>query len=146
MCTISLNATYKQYQMTSYDIVFLCLTYFSIGSSRYEKLMVLKAQMGFIVVYNLLQFDFLLNISHTWLQASVNFPSADSNSDEQSNRKTGSVVGRKVQVLVAQSCLTLFGPHGLCSLSGSSVPGILQASLLDWVVILFSRESSPPRD
>ena len=49
-------------------------------------------------------------------------------------------------MLVAQSCLTLSGPHGQCSLSGSSVPGILQTRILEWVVILFSRGSSPPRD
>jgi len=29
---------------------------------------------------------------------------------------------------------------------GSSVHGILQARILEWVAILFSRESSQPRD
>ena len=33
-----------------------------------------------------------------------------------------------------------------CSLSGSSVHGILQARLLEWVAILFSRGSSWPKD
>ena len=33
-----------------------------------------------------------------------------------------------------------------CSLSGSSIPGILQARILGWVAIFFSRESSQPRD
>ena len=33
-----------------------------------------------------------------------------------------------------------------CSLSGSSVHGILQARILEWVAISFSRGSSPPRD
>ena len=32
------------------------------------------------------------------------------------------------------------------SLPGSSVHGILQARVLDWVAIPFSRESSQPRD
>jgi len=32
-----------------------------------------------------------------------------------------------------------------CSLSGSSAHGILQARILEWVVIPFSRESSRPR-
>ena len=31
-----------------------------------------------------------------------------------------------------QSCLTLFGPMG-CSPSGSSIHGILQARILEWV-------------
>ena len=35
---------------------------------------------------------------------------------------------------------------GLYSLPGSSVLGILQARILEWVAISFSRESSPPRD
>ena len=33
-----------------------------------------------------------------------------------------------------------------CSPPGSSVHGILQARILEWIVISFSRESSPPRD
>ena len=33
-----------------------------------------------------------------------------------------------------------------CSLPGSSVHGILQAGLLEWVAIPFSRGSSQPRD
>ena len=33
-----------------------------------------------------------------------------------------------------------------CSLPGSSVYGILQADILEWVAISFSRESSWPRD
>ena len=33
-----------------------------------------------------------------------------------------------------------------CSLPGSSVQGIFQARILEWVAISFSRGSSPPRD
>ena len=43
-----------------------------------------------------------------------------------------------VYVSVAQSCSTL-RPHGLYSLPGSSVQGILQARVLEWVAISFSR-------
>ena len=50
-----------------------------------------------------------------------------------------------VCVLVAQSCMTLCDPMGY-SLPGSSVHGILQTRILEWVAILFSRESSEPRD
>ena len=46
---------------------------------------------------------------------------------------------------VAQSCLTLCNPVD-CSLPGSSVHGILQARILEWVAISFSRGSSQPRD
>ena len=46
---------------------------------------------------------------------------------------------------VAQSCLTLCDPMD-CSPPGSSVHGILQARILEWVATSFSRESSWPRD
>ena len=46
---------------------------------------------------------------------------------------------------VTQSCLTLCNPMD-CSLHGSSLRGILQARVLEWVAISFSRGSSQPRD
>ena len=48
-------------------------------------------------------------------------------------------------VCVAHSCLTLCDPVG-SSLLVSVVYGILQAVMLEWVTIPFSRESSLPRD
>ena len=48
-------------------------------------------------------------------------------------------------VFVTQSYLTLCDPVDY-SLPGSSVHGILQARILEWVIISFSRGSSPPRD
>ena len=44
-----------------------------------------------------------------------------------------------------QSCPILCNPMD-CSLSGSSVHGILQARILQWVAVPSSRESSWPRD
>ena len=46
---------------------------------------------------------------------------------------------------VVQSYLTLCDPMD-CSLSGSSIHGIFQARILEWVAISFSRGSSQPRD
>ena len=46
---------------------------------------------------------------------------------------------------VAQSCPTLCDPMD-CSLPGSSIHGIFQARVLEWVAISFSIESSWPRD
>ena len=46
---------------------------------------------------------------------------------------------------VAQSCSTLCDPID-CSLSGSSVYGIFQARVLEWIAISFSRGSSRPRN
>ena len=46
---------------------------------------------------------------------------------------------------LTQSCLTLCDPMD-CSLPGSSIHGILQARILEWGAISFSRGSSQPRD
>ena len=48
-------------------------------------------------------------------------------------------------MLVAQLCPVLHGPIG-SSRTDSSVHGILQAKIMEWVAILFSRGSSQPRD
>ena len=44
----------------------------------------------------------------------------------------------KIESEVAQLCLTLRHPMD-CSLSGSSIPGIFQARVLEWGAIAFSR-------
>ena len=49
----------------------------------------------------------------------------------------------KLKVLVAQLCPTLCDPMD-CNLPGSFVHGILQARILEWVAIPFSRGSSHP--
>ena len=43
------------------------------------------------------------------------------------------------------SCPTLCNPMD-CSLPGSSVRGIFQARVLEWVAVFFSKRSSQPRD
>ena len=50
-----------------------------------------------------------------------------------------------MKVLVAQSCLTLRNPMD-CSPPDSSVHGILQARILEWGAIPFSRDFSRPKD
>ena len=50
-----------------------------------------------------------------------------------------------IMCVSAQSCLTLCDPKD-CGPPGSSVHGILQARVLEWVAISFSRGSSQPRD
>jgi len=58
-------------------------------------------------------------------------------------------VGPKVKVKVksesevAQSCPTLCKPVD-CSLPGSSVHGILQARILEWIAITFSEDPPDP--
>ena len=44
------------------------------------------------------------------------------------------------------SCIRLFVISMDCSPPGSSVHGILQATILEWVSVPFSRGSSQPRD
>ena len=50
-----------------------------------------------------------------------------------------------MKVLVAQLCPTLCNSMN-CSLPGSSIHGILQARILEWVATPCSRGSSQPRD
>ena len=52
---------------------------------------------------------------------------------------------KKSESEVAQSCPTLCDPVD-CSPPGSSIHEILQARILEWVAISFSRGSSGPRD
>ena len=51
----------------------------------------------------------------------------------------------KVKVFVAQSYLTLCNPMD-CGPPDFSVHGILQARILEWVAIPFSKRSLQPRD
>ena len=57
----------------------------------------------------------------------------------------GGVCSVKVKVLVGQLCPTLWDPMD-CSSPGSSVHGMLQARILEWVAIPFFRGSSWPKD
>ena len=53
---------------------------------------------------------------------------------------------KEVRVFAAQSCWPFTTDPGDCSPPGSSVHGILQARVREWVAIPFSREYSRPRD
>ena len=59
------------------------------------------------------------------------------------SQENNSPKSSKCKAFVAQSCLSLCDPRD-CSLPGSSVHGILQARILEWVTIPFSRGSSDP--
>ena len=54
-------------------------------------------------------------------------------------------ISQVFKMLVAQLCLTFCDPMD-CSLPGSSVHGILQARIVEWVAISFSKDSSWSRD
>ena len=60
-------------------------------------------------------------------------------------RERGSCGWNLLLLFVTQSRLTLRGHVG-CNPLGSSLCGILQARILEWVTISFSRESAGPRD
>ena len=67
----------------------------------------------------------------------------------ETRREGGKEFGKMLRInvlcLVAQSCPTLWEPMD-CSPPGSSVHGILQARILEWVVMPSSWGSSWPRD
>ena len=54
-------------------------------------------------------------------------------------------INREKESEVTQSCPTLCNPMD-CSLPGSSVHGIFQSRVLEWVAVFFSRGSSQPSD
>ena len=60
---------------------------------------------------------------------------------EQKPITTGKGVERKKESEVTQSCPTLCNRMD-CSLPGSSIHGIFQARVLEWVAISFSKGSS----
>ena len=57
----------------------------------------------------------------------------------------GRLKKQNVKALIPQLCPTLCDPID-GSPPGSSVPGILQGRILEWVAIPFSKGSSQPRD
>ena len=59
--------------------------------------------------------------------------------------RSSRILEKVLNVLIAQSCSTLCDPMD-CSLPGSSVHGIFQSRIPEWVSISYSRESSRPRD
>ena len=63
----------------------------------------------------------------------------------QGQQKAASGLSSSYCAKSLQSCLTLCDPTD-CSPPGSSVPGILQARILQWVAMPSSRGSSRPRD
>ena len=101
--------------------------------------------------------QFCCEVGHFWRKKKmptiwnpVNFPFCPHNKERISSLnkieiKFGLSTIRQMCVLVAQSCLALCNPMD-CSPPGSSVRGILQARMLEWVAISFSRGSSWPRD
>ena len=56
-----------------------------------------------------------------------------------------SYITLKMKVVVGQLCSIVCNPMD-CILPGSSVHGILQARILEWVAFPFSKGSSQPRD
>ena len=60
------------------------------------------------------------------------------------NREKRIKISLSTETEVAQSCPTLCDPTD-CSLPGSSIRGVSQARILEWVAISSSRESSQPK-
>ena len=63
----------------------------------------------------------------------------------QSKKTVKKHIKKNIESEVAQSCPYLCDSMD-CSLAGSTVHGIFQARILQWVAISFSRRSSQPRD
>ena len=103
----------------------------------------LKSSPCFVKVTNLaMQADFLYMLSVSWCEAQgsllCSFMAVWASLVAQMVKNLPAMQ-EKVKVLLTQSCLTLCDPMD-CSPPGSSVPGILQARILEWVAMLFSRD------
>ena len=90
-------------------------------------------------------FCFLIVVLAVMWPSSKTFPTWGMSSTGKWARWETSGQFRHLKVLVAQSCPTLCNSMD-CSLPGSSVHGILQARILEWIAIPFSQGSSWPRD
>ena len=89
--------------------------------------------------------EYLFHLSITW-QKEGRILKADKRSKRfQKAFYITRTLSNVVKVKLAQSCSTLCDPVD-CTPPGSSVHGILQARILEWVAISFSRGSSWPRD
>ena len=80
-----------------------------------------------------------------WLVSELNC-SSKLRLQDNTSRKANSKIMCENCYVVAKSCPTLLRPHGLYSLPFSSVHGIFQARILEWVAMSFLRGSSWPRD
>ena len=87
----------------------------------------------------------LLWMSTSWMEEEVSEIDLSEEIREFVNREKRIKISLKTETEVAQSRPTLCEPMD-CSLRGSSIHGISQARILEWVAISFSRESSQPRD
>ena len=119
VCTL----TFKFFLLLSYNIVFILnniLNYFCLPShTHFKPESSLIADLGF------------------------NFPCIDGSGYFREFRDLKSYVCVRANSL--QLCLTLCDPVD-CSPPGSSVHGILQARILEWVAMPSSRESTQPRN
>ena len=111
-----------------FEMTFICLSKGDLYSGDYN-----ESMLPLVALSN------LLNIDH-WKKITIWWPAPQASHD--SHQKQAKV---NVEVLVDQSCLTLCHPMD-SSPPGSSAHGILQARILQWVAISFSRGSSQPRD
>ena len=73
-----------------------------------------------------------------------NSPNADLRETRRKTSRASVFLSRVKVSAVTQSCPTLCDPVD-CSPPGSSVHGILQVRILEWVAISSSREASRPR-
>ena len=84
------------------------------------------------------------NLPHPWFKL-MSLMSPALAGRFSTTRATWKNFSLRLKLACAQSCPTLCDSMD-CSLPGSSVPGIFQARILEWVAISYSQESSWPRD
>ena len=96
-----------------------------------------------ISVSNVSKSVYLLDLKYWSVNCMLRIRSVDRSDQMPVQKARCSITISEKWVSVAQFCPTLCDPVD-CSTSGSSVHGILQARILGWVAIPFSRVSSQP--
>ena len=84
-------------------------------------------------------------LTTSWYFLSLLFSDFFLNKTLNLNKKLLMIFGKWLRAKSLQLCLTVWDPMH-CSPPGSSVYGILQARILDWVALYSSKGSSQPRD
>ena len=120
----------------------------SLNEKQRNNLFLLKKQISFgpwwNILASLLCFIYCFHdLAHSWPRVLHRCIALFSQSVP--NRSTWGRAVKESESEVAQSCPNICGPHGH-SLAGSSIHGIFQAKVLDWVAISFSRGSSWPKN
>ena len=137
--------TMKTWTPNHMPIKLLLKVFLLIFLSIYTQCTLIIFILQLITFYKSLNSGFIYNKSHTDKSCFTKMHLFKSTLKYILIDKCHQLIYTESESEVAKSCPILCDPMDY-SLPGSSVHGILQASILEWVAVSFSRRSSQPRD